>query len=188
MRMGRNKALETVAGKTLLERAYERLRPVSDEVLIVTSKAFPDISIKGDYRVVTDIYPEKGPLGGIYTGLKNTVSQMNIVVGCDMPFLNTELFRYMTGIAEGYDAVVPQLEEDMKEPLHSVYSRECTDLVHERLRNGQLSVHSFIDVLNVRFVDRDEITRFDPELMSFFDINYPSDLERATAIADKYDI
>jgi molybdopterin-guanine dinucleotide biosynthesis protein A len=182
-RMGRNKALEILEGKSLLERVYERVSQVSAEVIVVTSSRFPDIPGAEKFRVVTDTYPEKGPLGGIFTGLTASGTEKNLVVGCDMPFLNVELLRYLSGLSADFDAVVPMLEEGMREPLHSVYSRRCATMVEEHLLSGRLSIHLVIDRLKVRYVTREEILRFDPELLSFFDINYQSDIERATLIA-----
>lgn len=188
LRMGKNKALEIVAGKSLVQRVYDKLHLITDEVIVVTSREFPEIQLDGEYRIVTDVYPENGPLGGIYTGLMASLCETNIVVGCDMPFLNEPLLRYMVQHSEGYDAVVPLLDDGMKEPLHAVYLKKCAAVIEERLRTKRLGVHSFIDDLKVRYIQTEEIVRFDPELLTFFDINYPSDLIRAALIAGRIDI
>jgi len=187
LRMGRNKAFEVLNGKTLLERVYEKLEPLSSEIIIVTSNDFLSVPTNNRMKVVADILPEKGPLGGILTGLSCSGNETNIVVGCDMPFLKTPLLSYMTELLDGFDAVVPTLGQGMKEPLHAVYSKACKEKIRQRLQEGKLSVHSFIDTLKVRYVDKEKIMQFDPELTSFFDINYPSDLIRASAIAEQYD-
>ena len=188
LRMGRNKSLEMVAGKTLLERVYERVRPLSDDVIIVTSLEFSQIPIQGDYSVVTDTFPQKGPLGGIYTGLMASQNDYSIVAGCDMPFINTALLKRMVEMVEGHDAVVPLLDDGMKEPLHAVYSTKCASLVEQRLKNDRLGVHRFIDSIDVLYIEKDEIMKYDPDLTTFFDINYPSDIERATVLASELDL
>jgi molybdopterin-guanine dinucleotide biosynthesis protein A len=134
-------------------------------------------------EIVVDVYPDKGPLGGIYTGLLASQSSHSIVVACDMPFLNTELLRYMIELSGGLDAVVPRLGEGMVEPLHAIYSRSCLDNMKIRLERNQLGINSFLDTVRVRYVERAECQRLDPQLLSFFNINYQSDLDRAIALA-----
>ena len=95
LRLGRNKPLETIGGKSLLEWVIERVRPLSTQTLIVTSKGQPELPAIREVEVLEDIYPGKGPLVGIYTGLSASKSSPSIVVACDMPFLNIELLRHM---------------------------------------------------------------------------------------------
>ena len=181
-RLGRNKAKEVIGGQSLIEGVIEKLKPLSQQILIVTSKERPDITATGDVQVLTDLYPDKGPLGGIYTGLMSSQHTSNIVVACDMPFLNTELLRYMIERSNSYDAVVPRLGERKLEPLHAVYSRNCLDRMKIWLERNQLGVHNFIGTLDVRYIERAECQQLDPQLLSFFNINNQSDLERAIAL------
>ncbi|MFC1966090.1 molybdenum cofactor guanylyltransferase [Chloroflexota bacterium] len=182
LRLGKNKALETFYGKSLIERVIERIRPLASQILIVTSKQQSDLAVAGT-EALLDLYPDKGPLVGIYTGLTYSRSSHSITVACDMPFLNTELLRYMTELSGDFDAVVPRLEEEKIEPLHAVYSKSCLPAIRERLESNHLGIHSFLKAVNVRYVERDECQRLDPELLSFFNINYQSDLERAAMLA-----
>ncbi len=184
LRLGRTKALETIGGKSLIERVIERLKLLSSQILIVTSAEQLEFPVGAEAKIVIDLYPGKGPLGGIYTGLLASGSSHGIVVACDMPFLNADLLNYMMGLSEGYDAVVPRLEKEMVEPLHAVYSRTCLEKMKERLDGGQLSIYSFLDTARVRYVEQEESLRFDPQLLSFFNINYQSDVDRAIALVE----
>ncbi len=188
LRLGRSKALELVNGKSLIERVFERLKPLSDEILVVTSPE--QFDLPGDYRakMTEDIYPGKGPIGGLYTGLMASKSLINIVVACDMPFLNTGLLEYMVGLAGDYDAVVPRLENGMIEPLHSIYSRSCLSYIEKQMGNSRLSIHAFLDKARVRYVERTESGKLDPQYLSFFNINDQSDLDRAIELAEKHGI
>ena len=183
LRLGRSKALETICGQSLIERVIERLGQLTDEILVVTSQEHPDLPVAGGAKILVDLYPDKGPLGGIYTGLLEARSSHGIVVACDMPFLNIELLRYMIGLVDEFDAVVPRLGEGMAEPLHAIYAKSCRDKMKIRLERNQLGVHSFLNMVRVRYVERDECERLDPQLLSFFNINYQSDLERAVTLA-----
>ena len=182
-RFGSNKALAMVAGKTAIERVIERLEPLSDLVLVVTSPEKTNLPVFGHTRTLIDKYPGKGPLGGIYTGLIEAQSPEAIVVGCDMPFLNTQLLKKMVGMADGFDAVVPRLDAGMIEPLHAVYARSSVSEMKEHLDNDRLSITQLVRELKVRYMEKEEYLPLDPDMLSFFNINYPEDLERANRLA-----
>jgi len=181
--MGKCKALQTICGKSLIERVAELLTPLSSQILIVTSQQQPELPVSCEVEVVVDIYPAKGPLGGIYTGLMASESPYNIVVACDMPFLNIELLRYMVELCQDFDAVVPRLGEGKIEPLHAIYSKTCLSTLKTELECNHLRVDLVLNNLNIRYVELAESRRFDPQLLSFFNSNFPSDLKRATKIA-----
>ncbi len=185
LRLGRSKALETIDGKNLIECVTERLRPLTNQILIVTSREQLDLPGASKAEILADLYPGKGPLGGIYTGLLASRSSHSIVVACDMPFLNSELLRYMVELSGDFDAVVPRLGEGMVEPLHAIYSNSCLGNMKTRLEHNQLGVNPFLDTVRVRYVERAECQRLDPKLLSFFNINHQSDLEQAIALAMK---
>jgi len=180
LRLGQDKALETIGGRSLLEWVLRCLSLFGSEILIVTAsgQSYRQLSGYPKLRVVTDIYPSKGPLGGIYTGLKVSDSFYNLVVACDMPLLNRALLGYMMEVSAGFDLVVPRLG-NMIEPLHAVYSKGCLASIECLLEQGSLSVRGLLTRVRVRYVEAEEINRFDPEHLSFFNINTEADLERA---------
>jgi molybdopterin-guanine dinucleotide biosynthesis protein A len=180
-RIGVDKALAVVGGKSLIQRVVEQLTLVSEQIIIVGSPyqfSFPsDCEI--EYR--EDLYSGKGPLGGVYTGLVASKSLYSLVVACDMPFLNVGLLGYMLKLSPGFDAVVPRLKRI--EPLHAIYSKSCLDSMKRQLENNQLVIARFLDTINVRHVEQDECQRFDPKLLSFFNINSKADLAQANMLA-----
>lgn len=184
LRLGRNKALEPLLGKSLVEHVVDRLRPLAAQLLIVTSgeQALPSLD---KTEALNDVYPGKGPLGGIYTGLLAARYSHSIVVGCDMPYINTELLRSMADLAPEFDAVIPRLSQTKVEPLHAVYAKSCLDKMKIHLAKNQLAIQEFINELHIRYVEREECLRFDPQLLSFLNINSQSDLDRALALASK---
>ena len=186
LRLGRNKAFEVIRGKTIIDRVFERLEPISSQVVVVTSWKQFDIELDLHADVIADIYPEMGPLGGIYTGLTASTSDVNIVAACDMPFINTKLIEYMVELLADYDAVVPRLVNKMIEPLHAVYSKNCLSRIDARLGAKKLSIHAFLDEVNVRYLEEKESRRIDPEHISFFNINYQTDLDKAVRMAEEY--
>jgi molybdopterin-guanine dinucleotide biosynthesis protein A len=180
LRLGADKTVETVGDRSLLEWVLLQLSFLDSDILLVTAQelSYPWLEGYSRLKVVTDIYPGNGPLGGSYTGLKLSNSFYNLVVACDMPFLNRALLGYMVGVSAGYDLVVPRLE-GLVEPLHAVYSRACLAPIERLLKQGILGVRELFHLVRVRYVEAEEIDRFDPEHLSFFNVNTRSDLARA---------
>ncbi len=182
MRLGRNKALETFGGKSLIECVAERLRPLTSQILIVTSREQSDLPGACKAEILVDLYPGQGPLGGIYTGLLAAWSSRSLVVACDMPFLNTELLCYMVELSANFDLVVPRVG-NFAEALHAVYTKSCLAPIEYMLKQGKLSILDLFSLVRVRYVEAEEIDRFDPKHLSFFNINTEADLEMARELA-----
>ena len=184
MRLGHDKALETVGNRSLVDWVVCNLSFFDSNIIIVTAKeqSFPQFTDYPKLRIVADTYPGKGPLGGIYTGLAASDSLYNLVVACDMPLLNQALLRYMVQVSADFDLVVPRWD-DMVEPLHAVYSKGCLAPIECLLQQGNLMVSGLFPLVRVRYVEAEEIDRFDPKHLSFFNINTEADLEIARELA-----
>ena len=183
LRLGREKALERINHQSLIERAIDCLSPVSETILIVTSQEqfslIASAGLKGE--VIADFYSGKGALGGVYTGLLSADTFYSLVVGCDMPFLNRALLRHLVDLAPDFDVVVPRLDA-MTEPLHAVYSKRCLASIEPLLHQDRLAISQVFSLVKTRYVGEDEMAEFDPERLSFFNINTQDDLKRAKAL------
>jgi molybdopterin-guanine dinucleotide biosynthesis protein A len=184
LRLGRDKFLEVVGGSNLLERVVSRLGSFNKDIIVVTAdgKSPPQLTGDAGFRIVTDIYPGKGALGGLHAGLAASSWQYNLVVAGDMPFLNQALLQYMVQLSPGFDLVVPRLGE-LVEPLHAVYSRDCLAPIEQLLKQGETRVRALFALVRVRYIDGEEINRFDPKHLSFFNVNTQADLETAQRLA-----
>jgi molybdopterin-guanine dinucleotide biosynthesis protein A len=183
-RLGRNKVLETVGKRSLLQRVISVISSFNNEIIIVAAKeqSFLKLSSYPRLRIVTDIYPGKGILGGLYTGLVASNSFYNLVVASDMPFLNQALLRYLIKLASGFDAVVPRLG-NMVEPLHAVYSRKCIVPLEWLLKQGNLKTSNIFSLIRAKYVETQEMERFDPKHLSIFNVNTKADLAKAKELA-----
>jgi molybdopterin-guanine dinucleotide biosynthesis protein A len=187
-RLGHDKILEKIGDKSLLERVISRIDTFSENIIIVTAheRTFAPLARHPKVKTVSDILPGHGSLGGIYTGLVTSSSFYNLVVAADMPFLNESLLRYMIDKAEGYDFVLPQVE-GLFEPLHAVYSRNCIAPIKTILEQGKRVIIELFNYVKVRYIEAEEVERFDPEHLSFFNINTREELELAREIAGEKD-
>ena len=189
LRLGRdNKASATIDGESLLQRVVSSLSFLNSDIIVVIAKGqqLPPLADYPKLRIVTDAYVAKGPLVGIYSGLLASDSFYNLVVACDMPFLNRNLIGYMLEISADFDLVIPRLG-DMVEPLHAVYSMNCLRAIEKLLDSGNLKTGSLLNRVRVRYVEAGEIDRFDPEHLSFFNINTEAELRGAEELAKRAD-
>jgi len=186
-RLGRNKVFEIIGQKSLLERAVSCLSSFKSEIIVVKAKdsSLPELTGYPELRIVTDVYPGKGSLGGIYTGLVASKAFYNMVVACDMPFLNLDLLRYMIDLAREYDVVIPKVDDEILEPLHAVYSGNCIPPLEFLIKQNRLSILELFPMVKVRNVANSEINQFDPQHLSFFNINTEADLQKGLKLAGK---
>jgi molybdenum cofactor guanylyltransferase len=178
-RLGRDKASETLLGRPMLQHVIDRVSRVVDEIVVVKARGqtLPEVTSELPLRVAEDLYPDCGPLGGIYTGLSSTDAGRSLAVACDMPLLAEPLLRELLRRSDGCDVVMPVLA--YPEPLHAVYGRACIDPIRERLDAGQLKITNFLGAVHVCYAREDDCRRFDPDLRSFSNTNTEEDLNRA---------
>jgi molybdopterin-guanine dinucleotide biosynthesis protein A len=183
-RLGRDKTWIELDGKTLLQRALSNLTFLGSEIVIVTAagRVLPPVATPVSLKVVNDVTAGQGPLVGIYTGLLNSAFQYNLVTACDMPFVNRGLVDYMGSLVQGFDVVIPRIG-NLHEPLHAIYSRGCLDAIEHLLAQGSFKIDSLLKRLNVCYVGEEDIERFDPARLSFFNINNSADLKRAEELS-----
>ena len=185
VRFGHDKVLEKIGKTSLIEQVISRIDSISKDIIIVTAKerSFAQLVNHPKIQIVPDIFPGQGSLGGIYTGLVKSDSFYNLVVAADMPFLNEPLLRYMVEVSDGFDFVLPHIN-NWFEPLHAVYSKNCIAPIKSILEQGKKVIVELFKYVKVRYVEAGEIDRFDPHHLSFFNINTREDLEKAKKIAE----
>ena len=123
--MGREKGLLVLQGKTFMEHIIAAMTPLVDDILIITSN--PDYSRFGK-PCIEDIYPDSGPLGGVYTGLMHSNTHENLVLSCDIPLIRTDQLKSLTRMTPPDDINVVQLGRDQhktKLPLVARYRKSC---------------------------------------------------------------
>jgi len=171
-RMGRDKAFLDLGGRPLIAHVLERMGEVCAETLIVAND-IPRYAGLG-VRVVPDVFPGVGVLGGLHAGLAAAQHDLILAVGCDMPFLNPALLRAFVAWAEGYDVVALRRGEQV-ETLHATYRRTCLGPMEEAIRSGQRRIISFFPQVRVRYVAPEDIFPLDPDLRSFRNVNTPEE-------------
>jgi molybdopterin-guanine dinucleotide biosynthesis protein A len=159
---------------------------LSDDIVIVTNEPARYAPLTLPARFVPDEVPGVGSLMGIYSGLKVVCHTHALTVACDMPFLCLPLLRHMMTLSEGYDVVIPRLN-GMLEPLHAIYDRTCLPFMAQLLDRGQRQIIAFFDEVRVRYVAESVVDRYDPQRLSFVNVNTPEDWKRVEALLSQPD-
>jgi len=181
-RMGRDKRQIHWEGEPFLDRVCRLMSSLFDEVLVVTAQEDYECSHL-PVRLVTDKIPKKGSLGGLYTGLMEAKNKFSFVVGCDMPFLNTECIARMCGRSAS-DVLVVKLSTGIQ-PLHARYSKDCVTVIEQKIHAGDLKIQNLVahPDLATEILDESFFREIDPYGRTFMNINTPADLEFARKIS-----
>jgi molybdopterin-guanine dinucleotide biosynthesis protein A len=182
-RLGQAKAMLKLGDEVLIEGVIDKVTTLADEVIVVTSNSQNDLPHNLPAEVFTDIYPGKSALGGVYTGLVKSGSYYNVVVACDMPFLNLSLLQYMISLASDVDMVSIKVGPNV-EPLHSIYSKGCIEHIENMIEKNDLQINHLLDAVKVRYIEEDELDKYDPHHLSFFNINNKTDFARAKKLKE----
>ena len=180
-RMGQDKAFLKVGGQPVIERVLERVTPLTDDLFISTNS--PEKYARFGLRLVSDVYPDKAALGGIYSAIQAAQYDHVLIVACDMPFLNPQLLRHLITLAPTAEVVAPLISPPQPETMHAVYSKACLAAIKPRLLANQLRIIGFFEDVSVRYVEQAEVARFDPHFYTFLNMNTPADWERVKQLA-----
>jgi molybdopterin-guanine dinucleotide biosynthesis protein A len=176
-RMGHDKALLRLGGRSVLERTAQELATVADEVIIAARERPVQPLGTVNTRWVPDFPGVAGPLAGLAAGLAAASHPAAFLVACDMPFLNGRLLSFLAESRGESDAVVP-LCDGRPQPLHAVYHRRSLPTIVTLLRLGARSFEPVLPRLLVRYVPEDRCREIDPAGLSWFNMNTPEEYDR----------
>jgi len=175
-RMGTNKAFLEIDGSRLIDKTINIYREIFSEIIIVTNDPLSYTEFP-ETLIITDIYKEKGALGGIYTGLFYATYDYSFVAACDMPFLNEDFIIYLTEQIDKFDIVVPELPEGFQ-PLHAIYSRNCLSHIKKLLIADKLKITSFYKEVRMLSIPEEKIKPFNQDGRLFLNVNTLEDMEK----------
>jgi molybdopterin-guanine dinucleotide biosynthesis protein A len=172
-RMGQNKAFTQIGGIPIISRIYDLFKQLFEEVIIVTNQG--DFFRNFESRICQDLIPDKGALGGLYTGVFYATFHHSFCVACDMPFIQKPLVQYLAKNMQDYDVVVPRTHDGLQ-PLHAVYSKDCLAPIRRTIDEGTYKITDFYESVRVRIIEESEFLSLDPFRRSFININTPEEL------------
>jgi molybdopterin-guanine dinucleotide biosynthesis protein A len=188
-RLGTEKSFLKFGSRSLICWTVEKLQRAADEVVVVARNVNQAASLRRVVRVQGIVFTCDsvfgfGPVAGLESGMRCAKGSLVFATGCDLPFLNVlvieKLFELAEAGAEGYDATVPVRQNGMMEPLHAVYNREkMLRACESAIKRGERRIQAPLRELRVNRIPVDLFRSIDPQLLTFFNINTPKDLEEA---------
>lgn len=170
LRMGTDKAVLELKGQTLLEHAIEVCRPSCKTILISSNNSLHQ---KLGYITIPDEIPGCGPMGGIYSCLKQSETDWNFILSVDSPFVEPEFIQLLISQTGSFDVIVP-VHAKGKEPLIAMYHKTCLAEIKKMLKSGNFKMHNLLNSINTKFVDVQKSVEKYPKL--FLNLNRPVDL------------
>lgn len=176
---GRPKGLERVGGTRILDHVAEALASTLGTPPILVANAPDAASWRPDLRVVPDVRPGLGALGGIYTAVVTAPAPV-VCVAWDMPFVTPALIRRLAeGLAQA-DAVLPRGGGPNEvEPLCAGYGPACADAMARSLDEGDLRAVAFHARIRVDILPLTQVALCGDPAALFFNVNTAEDLARA---------
>jgi molybdenum cofactor guanylyltransferase len=175
-RMGADKTLLELKGKSLLGRALDLLRPLTPETIIVGERS----KYARFGFVVEDVFRERGPLGGIHAALAATATELNLVLAVDLPFVEGGFLKYLVKKAGGNTALItlPHTAAGWQ-PLCAVYRREFGGVAERSLLQGKNKIDALFPTVEVHSINEDEITKRGYSVSMFRNLNTPEEFALA---------
>jgi molybdopterin-guanine dinucleotide biosynthesis protein A len=188
-RMGRPKAWLDLAGRSLLARVVERVRPWAHDIVLVAAPGqdLPplDDEAVGDtlppLTVVRDEQPGEGPLPALALGLGAAAAPWAVALGCDAPLVRAGILeRLAEERAADLDAVIPSWG-GRPQPLVALYRRTLGPRLATLVAAGERRLHAIVTLPRVRLVVAEALRALDPEGESFRSVNTPDEYAAAVA-------
>jgi len=175
-RMGTDKALLELAGRPLIEHMLELARSVCPQVCVVGDPGkFSRLA-----PVIPDLYAGQGPLAGIHAALTHSETNLNLILGVDLPFLEAEFLSYLISQSRTSGGVVTvPVADGFVQTLCAVYRREFAESAGQALRTGQNKVDAIFPQTSIRKLLDQELAQagFGPQM--FRNLNTPEDWQQA---------
>jgi len=150
-RMGRDKRFMEMDGEALIRSKVKQLEAQFSHVIISAND--PEKLQFLNHPVVVDEWPDKGPVGGIASCLKQVETEWMFVTAVDIPTLDLHILKAMWEVRNDWDIVIPRESQGYLEPLYAFYNRKVLIDLERAVAADELALHTVISKLNHRVVD-----------------------------------
>ena len=182
-RMGVNKSLLEIEGKTVIARVRDLMLGIFSKVILITNDP-------GEYKflgldIYEDVYKGFGPLAGIHSGLLNSSTQKNFIISCDIPFMTKEMIRYLVDYqtnkyitiakADGYiQQLAGVYHKDLLENTENILKSYVVDDERNKMQHKRgCKVLSLIDEVGAEIINTQKLPFYKPD--TYFNMNRPKD-------------
>ncbi|WP_296380349.1 molybdenum cofactor guanylyltransferase [Winogradskyella sp.] len=149
-RMQTEKGLIIYKGKTFIDWVIDAIKPITNSIFLVTRN---DDYKKFGYPLIPDTYPNKGPVGGIYTALLHTNTDTNIILSCDIPKITSSVLKtYLVDKFDKSNTVLYVADNNRTYPLIGLYSKKLVTKFETAINNDHLKLVRLLEKINCKCV------------------------------------
>jgi molybdopterin-guanine dinucleotide biosynthesis protein A len=171
---GVDKSQLRASGRPFIDRQLDVLRALTPHLMLIDRDA--GRPVPPGVRLVTDIVPASGALGGIYTALERAATDRVLVLACDMPFVTSAFLSYLIERDARADVVIPR-DGQGRSPLCGVFHRRLAPAIRTRLDARTLRVEDALAAFAVTTVDARDVARFDTDGRLLLNVNTPAEYD-----------
>lgn len=188
-RMGENKAFLKLGNESLIEKTANLMKSLFNEVILITNSVEEYSFLK--IPIFEDIYKEKGPLGGIHSGLYHSNNDTNLIISCDMPLISEEAIKYLIDYPTEKEVVIYKTDDRLQQMLVR-YNKSVIPQAEKLLRGenleimknrNQFSLYNLLDNVSVEIIDAVEFEFYNDRL--FYNVNRPDEYQNILKIIDE---
>jgi molybdopterin-guanine dinucleotide biosynthesis protein A len=188
LRMGVNKAFLKLDESYIIEIISELMRELFEKVILITNE--PDLYKFLNLESFEDIFKERGPLGGIHSGLIHSTTERNFIISCDIPLISKDTIKFIADFPSAKSIKVPYADGHIQQ-LCGVYSKSCLPLIEEifndednQLNEKKCKVLKLVEKSNSEIIDiKKELHGF--ESNSFLNMNDMTQYKKAESIFEE---
>ena len=185
-RMGTSKTGLRFGDETMIARMAGELRRAFEDIVVVAAprevESEPIEAALGAYATVVTLIRDgnayEGPAGALVRGLEAARNEIAFACSCDLPLIRVEVAQMLCGLAEAYEAAVPEIGGRLQ-PLCAAYQRKSALRIAEMVAEGEQRMTTIASRLELRRVSEVEIRKVDETLRSFVNVNTHMDYLRA---------
>tara|TARA_R110000868_G_scaffold292498_2_gene552978 strand:+ start:4892 stop:5464 length:573 start_codon:yes stop_codon:yes gene_type:complete len=148
-RMQSEKGLALYQGIPFIEHIIKAVLPIATEIQLITNTADYDYL---EYKKIKDIDLDKGPIGGIYSALTHSNSELNLIVSCDIPLISTELLLELIDQHNGKASVSVFSDNERIHPLIGIYSKKIVPILKVAIANSNLRMMEMIHNVDAQII------------------------------------
>ena len=171
-RMGTDKALLELNGKSFIKQLAEEFDFFEEKMI---ARGNNESISNVNWTMISDIYQERGPIGGLHTALSICKSDALFCITCDMPLAKKTLAEKLFSLMEeGVDAIIVKTEDDRIHPLCGIYRKSTLPIFEEQIQLGNHRMMSVLDKICVKYVT----ICFAEQTQQLMNVNTPREYEK----------
>ncbi len=129
-RMGENKSLMKIDGRTIIEYIKDLMQSLFPNVILISNN--PDELEFLGLKTYKDIYSSMGPLAGIHSGLMHSSTKKNFIISCDIPLMTRKMIMYLCDYKTDKPVTIAKADGFIQQ-LCGLYDKRCLPYAEEIL-------------------------------------------------------